>query len=408
MRDTGLPSASARVTLVQEIDPEKQAGFLIYVPVYRDDARLDDVASRRSALEGFVYSPFRMDDLMRGIFGTETEPKVVFDLYDGSTMDAAHRLHAGVPAGPHDVRRSATVPIEVAGRTWTLYVESAPAFEAATMERHVPYLVVLGVLFNAALVFVTRAQQRARDDERAAMLEAQQAVHLRDEFLAIAGHELRTPLTALRLQVEGLNRQVQKSAFGPLLERLVERLAKAEGNVIRLDGLVRELLDVSRIASGRLALAKESVDLTDLVAEIVDRFGENVRRAGCAVSLTAEEHVVGCWDRGRLDQVVTNVLGNALKYGAGKPIAVRVAREDDRARVTIADRGIGIPPKDLGRIFARFERAVTDKHFGGLGLGLWISDEIVRASGGRIEVESSVGEGSTFSIVLPLAGVAPA
>jgi signal transduction histidine kinase len=230
----------------------------------------------------------------------------------------------------------------------------------------------------------------------------QQAVRLRDEFLSIAGHELRTPLAALQLQVEGLLHQVEKGAMGAAPKRLVERLSKAQMHVVRLEVLIVGLLDVSRIAAGRLMLQREEMELTGLLSDILDRFSEHLRRAGCEVSMQAGEQVVGRWDRMRLDQVFTNLVGNALKYGAGKPIQIRIDRDEGRARVAVQDHGIGVSPEDRSRIFGRFERAVSERNYGGLGLGLWISRQIVEALGGRIDLESQLGAGSTFTVELPL------
>ena len=232
--------------------------------------------------------------------------------------------------------------------------------------------------------------------------DAQQAVRIRDEFLSIAGHELKTPVAALQLQVEGLLRQAERGALGAVPPRVVDRLEKAQGHVERLELLIAGLLDVAKIAAGKLVLAHEEVELASLLAEVTERFSEPLSRAGCDVSIRTAEPVVGCWDRLRLDQVFTNLVSNALKYGPGKPIEITIDREGDRARVAVRDRGIGVSPDDRRRIFGRFERAVSDRHYGGLGLGLWISQEIVEAFGGRIEVESELGSGSTFTVELPL------
>jgi signal transduction histidine kinase len=237
---------------------------------------------------------------------------------------------------------------------------------------------------------------------RSSMHEAQDAVRLRDEFLSIAGHELKTPLAALQLQIEGLHRQAERGAFGPAPRRLLERLGKAQTQVQRLEVLVTGLLDVSRIAAGRLTLQLEEVDLASILHDVIDRFDEQLSRSKCAVSMEMSEHIVGCWDRIRLDQVFTNLMSNAVKYGAGKPIDIRVARENGCARVLVRDRGIGISEFDRPRIFGRFERAVSERNYGGLGLGLWISKQIVESLGGTIDLESRIGAGSTFIVELPL------
>ncbi|GAC1337217.1 MAG: hypothetical protein NVSMB23_03400 [Myxococcales bacterium] len=231
--------------------------------------------------------------------------------------------------------------------------------------------------------------------------EAQAAVAIRDSFLSIAGHELRTPLTALKLQLQLLER-VARSPGGVEPARLEAAATSAARQADRLERLINELLDVSRIAAGKLSLDLEEVDLCALAQEVTARFAEEATRAGCALSLTKCEAVVGRWDRARLDQVATNLLGNALKYGKGKPVEVVVAREGDTAILVVRDRGIGIAQENHARIFGRFERAVSERHYGGLGLGLWIVRQMVDLHRGSIVCKSALGEGSEFTVRLPL------
>jgi len=164
---------------------------------------------------------------------------------------------------------------------------------------------------------------------------------------------------------------------------------------------VDALLDVSRLTQGRLALTWEELDLTEVVREVAERFAQQAAKAGCELKVVAEERVVGRWDRLRLEQVVTNLLSNALKYGAGRPVHVEVEGESERAVLAVRDEGIGIEPEHLERIFGKFERAVSGRHYGGLGLGLYITRQIVQALEGTIEVESEPGHGATFRVVLP-------
>lgn len=228
--------------------------------------------------------------------------------------------------------------------------------------------------------------------------ELREAVAIRDRFLSIASHELKTPITTLSIVAESLIRSLETVTR----EVLTRRLTALSRQTARLNRLVNDLLDVSRIRGGLLQLSIEPVDLGALVREIVDRHSEEAARAGCAVTVRAAGPVVGAWDRARLDQVVTNLLGNALKYGVGKPVSIVVESKGKTARLSIEDRGIGIAPKDHQRIFRQFERAVGDGEFGGMGLGLWISHEIVARLGGSLHVESRVGEGARFVIELPL------
>jgi PAS domain S-box-containing protein len=233
------------------------------------------------------------------------------------------------------------------------------------------------------------------DDLKRLYKEAQTAIHVRDEFLSIASHELRTPLTALQLQLETLRdalRELDHDGIG-------KRLAKAEKQTGRLGKLIANLLDVSRIVSGTLQLEIEEFDVAEAVKEVADRFAEEAARAGCTLDIAATSGVIR-WDRVRLEQVVTNLLSNAIKYAPGSPIEIRVDGGPP-ATLTVQDHGIGIAPEDLTRIFGRFERAAPTRHYGGLGMGLFIAQQIVEAHGGSIAAASRPGEGARFTVELP-------
>jgi signal transduction histidine kinase len=235
--------------------------------------------------------------------------------------------------------------------------------------------------------------------------EATEAIRARDEFLSIASHELRTPLTSLELQVSMLARAAAKIEGAVLpAEKVTSKVEIIGRQVERLTGLVENLLDVSRAVAGRLTLQPEETSFRSVVEEVVGRLRDQMARAGCRFVLHAEDPCVGRWDRLRLEQIVTNLLANAVKYGPGKPIEVGLHSRNGAAVLVVRDQGIGIPPQDQARIFERFERAVSPRHFGGLGLGLWIVKQIVTAMGGTIAVQSEPGKGSEFTVVLPKAG----
>jgi PAS domain S-box-containing protein len=238
------------------------------------------------------------------------------------------------------------------------------------------------------------------------------AVGARDEFLSIASHELRTPLTVLAIELGGLRRRLQKvppAVAATVNEVIGGKLDNTLRQTDRLNRLIENLLEVSRISSGRLRIDREPLDLAALVADVVERFAETASHVGCTLALHAAAPVPGHWDRLRLEQVVTNLLSNALKYGAGKPVELTVTSDGARASLAVRDHGIGIGAADIARIFGRFERAVSPRHFGGLGLGLYITRQIAEAHGGAIRVDSRPDEGSTFTVDLPhtLASLAP-
>jgi signal transduction histidine kinase len=245
------------------------------------------------------------------------------------------------------------------------------------------------------------AHRAAAAVENARLLrEARRATEVREEFLAVAGHELRTPLTSLRLQLETLVRGIHK---GDPQARLAPRGDKVLRHLERFGGLIDDLLDISKITAGRLTIARTRFRLAQAVADVLARTADELARAGCQVGARLDPAVIGEWDRNRVEQIATNLLSNAMKYGRGKPIEVTVDGAGDDARLVVRDQGIGIAPEDQARVFHRFERAVTSQHFGGLGLGLWIVHELVEAHGGTIRVESAPGAGARFEVLLPLA-----
>jgi signal transduction histidine kinase/CHASE1-domain containing sensor protein len=538
-RDTGLPAASGRVTLVQEIEPEKQLGFLIYVPVFHGGTPPPTVPERRRRLWGFVYCPFRVGDFLAAALGGETAPGVSVEVMDRGmpTRDAVFYRSEPINPAAHP-RFLTTVLVPVAGRIWEVTLRAGPGFELFSDWPHTLQLAAVGSLISIMLSLIVGLQVKARSQAEASRRSAQterehlhglfmqapaligiqrgpdhileflnlvarkllgersigkpflegfveasaaqmalldrvyktgerftgmdvpmmvdwrgdgtrverfftfvhepmrdadgqvegimsfafdvtdqvmarkrmealagdlrKAVRVRDDFLSIAGHELKTPLAALQLQVQGLERHIERGIFGAVQPALLDRLRKVGGHVDRLERLIGELLDVSRITSGRLTLDAEELDLAALVREICERFSEQTARSGSTLALEADVPLVGRWDRLRLDQVVSNLVSNAIKYGEGRPIVVKVEpTSDERVRVVVRDHGIGIAPEDQARIFDRFERAVSDRNYGGLGLGLWISRQIVDAFGGTLSVESTPATGSAFTLDLP-------
>lgn len=232
--------------------------------------------------------------------------------------------------------------------------------------------------------------------------QAQEAIRIRDVFLMVAAHELRTPLTSLKLRLSSLHRRVDTSPEqGGRTDVLLRELPRIEAQADRLRTLIEQLLDVSHLGAGRFELTCEEVDLCLVVQEVVEDSREQLSRSGSRLELRVECPARGWWDRLRLEQVVANLLGNAIKFGQGKPLEIRVEPEPDTVRLVVRDQGIGFPREATARIFEKFERAVSERHYGGLGLGLFITRQIVEAHGGTIFVESTPGEGSTFTVVLP-------
>ena len=253
-----------------------------------------------------------------------------------------------------------------------------------------------------AIAAIRDVSERRRIEAKAILYrQAREDVRARDEFLSIASHELRTPVTALHVQLQMLQRVVER-AGASVPEPVQERVSALDRQVRRLAGLVEALLDLSRIRLGRLELAREALDVAALARDVAAPYQADPSMAnGSRVEVIAPEAAVGSLDRVRIEQVLENLLANAVKFGEGRPVEVRVERDGGLIRVTVTDHGVGIQADQRERIFGRFERAAPAQHYPGLGLGLYVSREIVEAHGGRIRADGKPGAGATFTVELP-------
>lgn len=236
----------------------------------------------------------------------------------------------------------------------------------------------------------------------------QETLHMRDEFLSIASHELKTPLASLRLQIQILQRAMA-GGFGPnIIEKVNRAIENSDYQSKRLGKLIDQLLDLTHIRLGRLNLEPVQVDLVELTQDVISRLEDETildeqTEHAASITILANGPILGQWDQGLIEQVIANLLTNAVKYGEGKPIEVHLALDEarERARLTVRDHGIGIRLEDQARIFKRFERASSANHYAGLGLGLYIVRQIVNAHGGTIGLQSRPNEGSAFMVELP-------
>jgi len=226
-------------------------------------------------------------------------------------------------------------------------------------------------------------------------------LRLRDQFISTAAHELRNPLSPAYMQIEHMKEMVSSSAAPISHAWLLGQLAAVTTRFDRFLQTLNRILDASRLGDGHLVLIPEACDLVDVTKSVLAATELQLRAAQTPVELDAPTPVTGWWDRLRLEQIVSNLVSNAARYGAGRPISVAILATADTARLTVRDRGIGIPADDLPRIFQRFERAHNVGHSAGFGIGLWVVAQLCRAMHGTIEVESEPGRGTTFAVALP-------
>ena len=245
-------------------------------------------------------------------------------------------------------------------------------------------------------------EQRLASEARAKLArELEEALRARDDFLSIASHDLRGPLGTIKLRLALLQRLQEEGGARLTPEVLAKSIETGLGQVQVLEELLESLLDVSRVTSGTVDLQRERVDVSDVVHRVVERLREQASQVGSELHVFAPDPVFGQWDDLRLQQVIANLVSNAIKYGGGRPIEVCVEARTEFARIIVADRGEGIAAEDQARIFERFERLATREDKSSFGLGLWIVQRIVEAFDGRIYVSSSPGLGSRFTVDLP-------
>lgn len=280
---------------------------------------------------------------------------------------------------------------------------------------HITLYIIIGVLLSFIIDAAKRskkivAYEKLLEDYKKEVLnlkqnyaKAQEEIKARDEFLAVASHELKTPVTSMILQVQTALHNIRNVSLAKFsVSNLLHMLDSTEQQSKRLAKMVNDLLNTSLITTGRLDLELEDVDLSQMVKDVSLQFSEKLKKENYDLIIKAEKPIVGKFDKLRIGQVISNLLSNAIKYGNKKPIRLVVTNSNSRGTITIKDEGIGIPREQQVRIFKRFARAVNGNEYRGLGVGLYITDQIVKAHNGKILLESKPGRGTTFTIDLPL------
>lgn len=494
-RDTGLPAMTGKVTLVQEIDANIQAGFLIYVPVYDSDTIPLTVEARRELLRGFVYSPFRAGDFVNMILPQLENRLIEFAVFDSAEMNQEDLIYQTPSMAPleHFYWTSRSQTIDLGGRQWHLLTVPSQHF-IRTSERYVvPIIFFTGLLMSVGLFVLNFLQLRSQEtkieilegitdgfislnrkwkvtyvnqrgaaifekeprdllnnnfwnqipstiitecaheckkamiDRTARKIEAyfsqrnewyvirmypshhglslffqdittqKKLEDRKDEFISIASHELKTPLTSIRGFVQLVANKLQKDDLQPIpgyIDRIIVYID-------RLNSLISELLDVSKIKAGKLELHLEQFPLRELVVEATESMQHLLHTHRLLIKGSMNETIIG--DKQRLGQVLTNLLSNAVKYSPyGEKVEIHIVKQSTAFVIKVKDYGIGIKKSDQKKIFNRFYRsAKTPEEVTGLGIGLYVASEIVKYHGGHLSVSSIPGKGSTFSFTIP-------
>ena len=328
---------------------------------------------------------FELAELMRGTEKTKNIPIVfvsaagremnyAFKGYESGAVDFLHK-----PLDIHAVKSKVNVFVD-------LYRQSKAMKEQVL-----------------ALEQSRREQEALLKQLQNTQLELEQAVRMRDDFMSIVAHEVRTPLNGLILETQLRKMHLARdNAAAFTLDKMHAMVDRDERQIKSLIRLIEDMLDVSRIRTGKLSIRPTRFDLSTLVRDLLHNFSRQIDAAETSVTLDAEQPVIGNWDEFRIEQVISNLLTNALRYGAKSPVTVKVYSEGGQALVDVRDQGIGIDEENQKRIFQQFERVSARQAVAGLGLGLFISEQIVTAHGGTITVQSRIGEGALFRVCLPL------
>lgn len=251
------------------------------------------------------------------------------------------------------------------------------------------------------LLSATKVSMRARQRQyqvKELLLSQIAATKIRDEFISIAGHELKTPLTSLKLQTQMTRKHINRPEELSVV-KIAKQLDYTVNQIDRLNKLVDDMLDISRLNTGKLQIQKSNFNLSILVEELVERFTPQFEAVGCSVEKDIDKEIIGFWDAYRLEQVLNNLFSNAIRYSPGKKISVGLHCKNHEVLLNVKDQGMGIEPENLERIFERFERISSS--ISGLGLGLYITRQILNLHNAKIKVESQLGQGANFIITLP-------
>lgn len=421
-RDSGQAILTKKIRLIQKIinSNEQYQAIILYCPLYRPNTKIGTTKERRENLKGFIFSSFLPEELFNSIFAN-TDLQINFEIYDGPVMNAQSLLYDH-DKKPHFLKKNHNPDLEdisilkINGQDYHLYANSTPEFEYV---KSFSYLGILlgGGMLTILLTWIVVVSKRQEEESLSRVRELQEvqqnlltsqnalreAIDTRDEFISIASHELKNPMTSLKLQAQLLQRQLRRAQdLNEYRERIEKALVRVDDQISSLNRLVEDMLDISRMRTGKLKMITSEFNMADVIRDSVDALSELVRTEGYPpIVVEINGNLNGVWDKVRMEQLVNNLLTNAIRYGNKKTITIKGWELEHTIRVSVQDQGIGISKIDQERIFDRFERATSTNEDSGLGVGLFISLHIIEAHHGKIWVESEVGKGAVFTFELP-------
>ena len=397
-RITGKPVFTRRVVLVQEGSSDVQPGFLLYLPVYRNPDQTKTIEDRQRNIEGFVYNAFRSYDLMKAVFQDFTDMHI--DVYDGEVGkdNLLYTEDSRVSATNESnvIEFTADTTIATAGTKWKMVLTTNENF-GSNIERRQPTLILIFGLALSFLIFIIAIEIIRRKSEVLKELTlAKQLEHKKDEFIGIASHELKTPLTSIKAYTQLLERS-------QLNEKERSLVQKTNVQIGKLNLLINDLLDVSKIQAGKLQLNISSFSLKEFINDSVEMV-QQMYKTHRIIKPESIPDVMLTGDKFRLEQALTNFLINAVKYSPGEEyVYVDLKLSGKFILIEVKDKGIGISEESRNRIFEKFYRSESvSPTISGLGMGLYISNEILKRHGATVNVSSTLGKGSTFQIQLPI------
>ena len=391
---TGETTMTRKIAFVRERGKSTEpSGFLLVRPIYKNNQEL--TPGDKENLIGFIFAPFVYQDIFSKAWEDFTN-EFSFRVYQDTGLKSSALLFSSsdVFAQEDAIKNQ----ISLYGQEFQIF--SLPKEKD---QGHIEVsFIILAVGLSITLLVLKILSDTIKRAEQSSINERflEESLKSRDEFISIASHELKTPLTSLKLRAQLSKRKLQNNKASD--KDLREFSTEIEKQVIRLERLVNDILDFSRIRTDNFSLSPEEFDLVNLVEEVISRMGSQFTSQTYPMVIIPKRSLMVCWDKLRMEQVLINLLTNAIKYGKDSPITVEVQDKKDEIIISVKDRGIGIPDEFRETIFNRFERAgISPNEISGLGLGLYITFKIVTSHQGKIWVESALREGSTFYIKIP-------